>query len=585
MQDQQMPHKENREQVNWQRVLIAVLFLLLSFVCVVCSSQSALLYIDRDTILGGVRARFSADYGPSEPIALSPIDRDRLMDELARDEAALLATPAAGSAGSAVVALLPGITPVQVFITPGTAVIVVTATPLPTFTPTATPLPTATSVPASPTRRPTPTPLPTSPPPTSKPTVGVPTATPSPTTVPTGTPSPTRTPTSIPTSTPTFTPIPTSVSKPPTAVDDSFSLPEDSSLTYNVLQNDLAGDGSLVFGSLLIITNPGHGNVTVNTTTGEVTYTPNPNFSGADSFEYRICDTNNQCATGSVAVVVIALNDAPIAVDDSLPATEDTPATLPVMNNDSDPDNDPLTITAVGVPANGLILNTGANLVYTPTLNFNGTDIFTYTISDGILQDTATVTVTVAPVNDPPVAVNDTAVTAEDTSEVINVLLNDTDPDGDRLKVIAVANPANGSATTNPGQTIVQYTPNPNFAGTDVFTYTISDGLLSATATITVTLIPINDPPVAAPDSYTTPANTPLLITAPGVLGNDTDVDNTTLTAITKTLTLSGSLSLAADGGFTYTPNPGFTGTDSFTYVANDGRADSNSVTVSITVN
>ena len=187
--------------------------------------------------------------------------------------------------------------------------------------------------------------------------------------------------------------------------------------------------------------------------------------------------------------------------------------------------------------------------------------------------------------NHAPVANDDNATVNEDSAgNVIDVLTNDTDADGDTLTITAVTQGANGTVTNN--STDVSYTPNALFFGTDSFTYTISDGHGgTATATVHVTVNHVNHPPVANNDSYAVNQDTVLSVSAPGVLGNDTDVDGDALSAVLVSGPSHGSLVLHANGSFTYTPNPGFACVDSFQYKANDGTADSNVATVTITVN
>ena len=198
-----------------------------------------------------------------------------------------------------------------------------------------------------------------------------------------------------------------------------------------------------------------------------------------------------------------------------------------------------------------------------------------------------TVNITVNPVNDAPVAVNDSYNTNEDT--VLNVsspgvLSNDTDVDGDTLKAIKVTNPSHGSLTLNADGSF-SYTPNLNYNGSDSFTYKANDGKLDSNiVTVNITVNPVNDAPVAVNDSYNTNEDTVLNVSSPGVLSNDTDVDGDTLKAIKVTNPSHGSLTLNADGSFSYTPNLNYNGSDSFTYKANDSKLDSNIATVSITV-
>jgi len=187
-----------------------------------------------------------------------------------------------------------------------------------------------------------------------------------------------------------------------------------------------------------------------------------------------------------------------------------------------------------------------------------------------------------------PVAMDDAGATDEDTSSLpIDVATNDTDVDGDLdpTSVAIATQGLHGIAVSN-GDGTVTYTPAADYNGADSFTYTIRDAAnnISNAATVSVTVNPVNDVPVAADDSYSMTQDTALNVTAPGVLGNDSDVDGDSLTAVVDSTTIFGLLALSPDGSFTYTPNAGFTGSDSYTYHANDGAADSSVVTVTIVV-
>jgi hypothetical protein len=186
--------------------------------------------------------------------------------------------------------------------------------------------------------------------------------------------------------------------------------------------------------------------------------------------------------------------------------------------------------------------------------------------------------------NHDPDAVDDNITILEDSgANMISVLSNDTDADGDTLSVTAVTQGAHGSVVNN--STSVSYTPVANFFGSDSFTYSISDGNGgSDTATVSVTVTNVNDPPVASDNSYIINQDTVLTVAAPGVLGNDSDIDGDALTANLVSAPSHGIVSLSSDGSFTYTPAPSFAGSDSFTYRAFDGLANSNTATVSITV-
>jgi subtilisin len=187
-------------------------------------------------------------------------------------------------------------------------------------------------------------------------------------------------------------------------------------------------------------------------------------------------------------------NNPPVAVDDSATTDQGVAVTVNVLANDSDPDGDPLTVTAVSQPANGSVTFTATDVTYTPAANFYGNDSFGYTISDGNGGSaSATVAVTVNHVNQAPVAVGDSATTAQDTPVTVNVLANDSDPDGDTLSVLSVGAPSHGSAGTN--GTTVTYTPAAGYSGSDLFAYTIQDTYgATASATVSVTVTPAAGP-------------------------------------------------------------------------------------------
>ncbi|HYI12519.1 MAG TPA: cadherin-like domain-containing protein [Thermoanaerobaculia bacterium] len=184
-----------------------------------------------------------------------------------------------------------------------------------------------------------------------------------------------------------------------------------------------------------------------------------------------------------------------------------------------------------------------------------------------------------------PEAVDDLASVAEDSAgNIIDVLANDSDANGDTLTITAVAQGANGTTVNN--GTDLSYTPDPDFAGNDFFTYTVTDGNGEfSTAVVYVTVTPVNDPPVATGENYVINQDTVLNVAAPDVLANDTDADGDVLTAINYTAPANGTLAGNTNGSFTYTPNPGFAGTDSFTYCVFDGIAPCVPATVNITVN
>ena len=283
------------------------------------------------------------------------------------------------------------------------------------------------------------------------------------------------------------------------------------------------------------------------------------------------------------------INDDPDAVDDAFSAELDKDVTFNVLGNDSDPDGDPITLTSV-TPLLGTVTFTSAGeVVYTPPVGFVGTDTLTYTISDGNGgTDIATVTITVdADVNDPPVAVDDTASTPFDTLiEDIDVIGNDTDPDGDTLSLVpGSATTAEGTVTENPDGTL-NFDPTPGFEGPATITYTITDGVDTDTGTLTVTVSPDvgNTPPVAVDDFGTTPFETPLENI--DIIGNDTDADGDTLELLGGSASSpNGDVSQNPDGTITFEPAPGFVGDAIITYTVVDGNGgeDTGNLTVTVT--
>jgi VCBS repeat-containing protein len=386
----------------------------------------------------------------------------------------------------------------------------------------------------------------------------------------------------------------------PVAGNVSTSTNEDTAKGVTLSATDADGD-TLTFS---VVTGPAHGSLgsigspvcAAGSCTASVTYTPDANYNGPDSFTYKANDGGADSNTATVSITVNAVNDAPVATGDAYSTNEDTPLTVSapgVLNNDTDVEGTPLTAVQVAGTTHGtLTLNADGSFTYTPDADYNGPDSFTYKANDGTADSNiATVSITVNAVNDAPVAANVSDSTNEDTAKTVT--LGAADAENTPLTFSIVTGPAHGSlgsvsaATCTIGcSATVQYTPDANYNGPDSFTYKANDGSAdSNTATVTMTVNAVNDAPVAAADgTYTTNEDTPVTVTAPGVLANDTDVEGSPLTAVKVTDPAHGTVTLNADGSFTYTPAANYHGADSFTYKANDGSADSNTVAVSFTV-
>jgi hypothetical protein len=359
-----------------------------------------------------------------------------------------------------------------------------------------------------------------------------------------------------------FTITVTPVNDPPVAVDDSAATPEDTAVLVSVLANDTDPDGDPL--SIVNLTQPAHGAAAIEG--AAIRYTPDVNYSGADSFTYQASDGQAQSSAATVSLTINPVNDPPVAVDDSVSTAQGTPRLIAVLGNDSDPDGDTLSIQSVTDPAHGSAVIQGTEVLYTPDPGYVGLDTFGYTCSDGHGgSDAAQVTVDVGNVNDPPTAVDDAATTAEDTEVGIPVLANDSDPDGDTLSISDLTQPAHGVAVID-GVT-VRYTPSANYSGPDSFTYTASDGELTDTATVAITITAVNDPPIATDDSAETPEDTAVVIP---VLANDSDPDAASLSIAAISLPAHGA-AVIEGAAIRYTPSANYYGPDSFTYTVTDG--------------
>ena len=324
------------------------------------------------------------------------------------------------------------------------------------------------------------------------------------------------------------------------------------------------------------VSTPLHGSAAINPD-GTITYAPAPNYNGADRFTYTISDGHGGTASAPVTVAVAAVNDAPVAANDSYSTPEDTALTVAVpgvLSNDTDVDGNSLTALLAAGPSHGTLeLRSGGGFTYTPDGNFNGTDSFSYHANDGVLSSPlATVTITVTPVNDAPSA-SDDSITAHLDAPVA-VRLTAWDADNDTLSYRVSANVAHGALTGTPPN--LTYTPNAGFLGMDSFTFMANDGAAdSNVATVTIRVLSGMNRPPEAEDQWMfidedTPSDVPLL-------AGDPEEDPLTFTIVTPPShgTLQG-----VPPNLVYTPERDFNGWDFFTFVASDGMFDSNEASV-----
>jgi hypothetical protein len=358
------------------------------------------------------------------------------------------------------------------------------------------------------------------------------------------------------------------------------------------LANDIDPEGDPL--TWISFVNPENGTVSDASTDGTFTYTPDPGFSGIETFTITIGDGQGNFSSGLV-VILVEPNFAPTAVPDVYTTTPGEPLVIAApghLINDIDPEGDPLTWVSFGVPENGTVsgATTDGAFTYTPDPGFNGTDSFVITITDGNGNFSNGLVNVFVEKNYGPTAVPDVYNTLQDEPLIVSApghLVNDTDPEDDPLTWISFGTPENGTVSGATTDGAFTYTPDPGFKGTDSFVITISDGmgnLSSGIVTIAVQSADM-DELFANPDAYSTPANQPLIVTAPGHLANDFDPEGDPISWISYGTPANGTVSGAtSDGAFTYTPELGFSGIDSFVITISDGQGNFSSSIIMILV-
>ena len=377
-----------------------------------------------------------------------------------------------------------------------------------------------------------------------------------------------------------------SVNYPPISVDDNISsIAEDTNITVDVLANDSDSDGSLLPSSLRISSYPRHGSTTINTSTGEIFYKPYLNYNGIDSFKYKVKDNEGSYSNeATVSLTIDAVNDSPIAKNDSITLNENTNITINVLLNDSEPDSangdsiKPSTL-AINTQATHGALSVDATtgiVTYTPDADYFGVDSFTYSVQDqnSLTSNVASVSLTIIEYNEPPSLNVDTNLTIdEDTNATISYIASDVDGTISSITVSA----SNGSATVDDA-THITYTPLPNYNGSAIVTIrtTDNDGD-TTTKTSTITINSLNDAPTITMEHNKT-------------VGED---QNVTITFIAQDVDSTISISALATNGsvvinsstITYIPNTNYNGSDTITIRAtdNDGAYTEDSCDVTIT--
>ena len=363
----------------------------------------------------------------------------------------------------------------------------------------------------------------------------------------------------------------------PVANDQTVTLNEDETAPVTLSASDANSD-TLTY---QVVTGPSHGTLTGQAP--DLTYTPSHNYNGSDTFTFKANDGSLDSNTATVTLSIQPVNDAPTAADDAITTNEDTAiAVITVLANDTDPDGDTLTVDDFTQPINGTAGSNGdGTLTYTPDADFNGTDTFTYTISDGNGGiDTATVNITINPVNDPPVANDQTVTLNED--ETTSIALTAFDADGDALTYQIVSNPSHGTLTGSAPDII--YTAAENYNGDDVFTFRANDGTIdSGEATVTITVNPVNDPPMAdaGPDQTALQGN---VVTLNGSGSSDIDGDSITYNWTFVSVPTGSTATLSNSSIVNPNLNADLIGTYEVQLIVNDSTLNSAPDTITINI-
>ena len=355
----------------------------------------------------------------------------------------------------------------------------------------------------------------------------------------------------------------------PVAQAKSVTTAEDIALPITLGGTDVDGNPL----TLTLLGSPANG--TLSGTAPNLIYQPAANFSGSDAFAFRVNDGTVDSAPTTVQITVTPANDTPLAASKSVTVNED--GQLSIVLTATDPEADTLIFSIVSAPTHGTLAGTAPNFIYSPAPNFSGVDQLTFRANDGTVNSlSATISITVNPVNDAPVAQSKSVTTEEDSP--LSITLAGTDADGNSLTYSVIGSPANGTLSGSvPNLT---YQPAAGFSGSDAFTFRVKDGTVDSTlATVQITVIPVNDAPLAISQSVTVDEDSQLPVVLTG-----TDPEAGSLSFSVLAAPTHGTLAGTAPN-FIYSPATNFSGVDQFTFRANDGTVNSLSATISIAVN
>jgi large repetitive protein len=356
----------------------------------------------------------------------------------------------------------------------------------------------------------------------------------------------------------------------PTAQPQTIGTLEDSSIGVTLTVSDVDGGTA----NYQIVSGPSHG--TLSGSAPDLTYTPEPNYSGTDSFTFAVDNGTGIPSEATVHIQITSVNDTPVAQGTSVATAEDGAIICPILVTDLE--GDELTFTIIRAPDHGSLGAFGTapyTVNYFPSPDFYGTDSFDLQANDGTaIGNVFTITVQVSPVDDEPVALAQTLSVQEDTS--LPITLSVTDIDGGPLTWQIVSPALNGTLSGTPPN--LTYTPDSNFTGEDRVVFAVgTEGTPTSEATVNIQVLPVNDAPIAIPGSSTTPYNTPVSITLSGA-----DPDSGSLSYSLVSTPANGTLSGSAPN-LIFTPNIGWSGTTSFSFQVSDGEL-SAVANVSVTV-
>lgn len=343
----------------------------------------------------------------------------------------------------------------------------------------------------------------------------------------------------------------------PSVLSSTWETNEDQPIALHLYAHDVDREQLQV----LLSRQPMHGRITGNPP--HITYTPDADFHGTDSFEFTALDSTGHSEPASVTVKVIAQNDPPVLAGSTVTMNEDTPTRL--FLNAHDIDSQRLVYQMTQPPRHGMVGGSLPDIFYVPDTDFHGADSLRVSVSDGKSVSEARIDIEVRAVNDTPVTESLHLTITEDTP--IDFRLNGSDPDGDALRYTLNTTGLVGAISGEPPE--LTYTPAEHFHGTDEFSYIVSDDHASATGTVIFLITPVDDSPIAHDLTHETPEDTPVNIDLTAV-----DPDNDTM--IYRVLSLPGHGELQGEPpDLIFTPSPDFHGSDSFIYEASDGTTSS----------